>query len=161
MTSWVNQKKKLVKCDEVENPRVGVMRFLSSLQKKVGETSRHAKRGLIYVDIWVNQKHAKSTMIDSGTTHNFMTVAEVRRLNLHWKMDTRKMKVINSTALPSSDQWNERWYSWKDGVVCRLRGCRGMDDFDVVLRMKFLLEHQVILMPSAKCLVITRSIPTG
>ena len=34
----------------------------------------------------------------------------------------------------------------------------GMDDFDVVLRMEFLLEHQVILTPSAKCLVIIRSI---
>ena len=33
-----------------------------------------------------------------------------------------------------------------------------MDDFDVVLRMEFLLEHQVILTPSAKCLVIIRSI---
>ena len=29
-----------------------------------------------------------------------------------------------------------------------------MDDFDVVLGMKFLLEHQVILMPLAKRLVI-------
>ncbi|KAA0051405.1 reverse transcriptase [Cucumis melo var. makuwa] len=35
-----------------------------------------------------------------------------------------------------------------------------MDDFDVVLEMEFLLEHQVIPMPLAKCLVITRSFPT-
>ena len=30
-----------------------------------------------------------------------------------------------------------------------------MDDFDVVLGMDFLLEHKVIPMPLAKCLVIT------
>ena len=30
-----------------------------------------------------------------------------------------------------------------------------MDDFDVVLGIKFLLKHQVILMALAKCLVIT------
>ncbi|KAA0041961.1 Asp_protease_2 domain-containing protein [Cucumis melo var. makuwa] len=30
-----------------------------------------------------------------------------------------------------------------------------MDDFDVVLGMEFLLEHQVIPMPLTKCLVIT------
>ncbi|KAA0063482.1 RNA-directed DNA polymerase-like protein [Cucumis melo var. makuwa] len=35
-----------------------------------------------------------------------------------------------------------------------------MDDFDVVLGMEFLLEHQVIPMPSARCLVITGSFPT-
>ncbi|KAA0058256.1 gag-asp_proteas domain-containing protein [Cucumis melo var. makuwa] len=35
-----------------------------------------------------------------------------------------------------------------------------MDDFDVVLEMEFLLEHQVIPMPSAKCLVITGSFST-
>ncbi|KAA0060752.1 uncharacterized protein E5676_scaffold451G00440 [Cucumis melo var. makuwa] len=35
-----------------------------------------------------------------------------------------------------------------------------MDDFDMVLRMEFLLEHQVIPMPLAKCLVITGSTPS-
>lgn len=35
-----------------------------------------------------------------------------------------------------------------------------MDDFDEVLGMKFLLEHKVIPIPLAKCLVITRCMPT-
>ncbi|KAA0056484.1 putative mitochondrial protein [Cucumis melo var. makuwa] len=35
-----------------------------------------------------------------------------------------------------------------------------MDDFEVALEMEFLLEHQVILVPLAKCLVITGSAPT-
>ena len=35
-----------------------------------------------------------------------------------------------------------------------------MDDLDVVLEMEFLLEHQVIKMSAAKCLVITGSTPT-
>ena len=35
-----------------------------------------------------------------------------------------------------------------------------MDDFDVVLGMEFLLEHKVIPMPLAKCLVITDHNPT-
>ncbi|KAA0063157.1 gag-asp_proteas domain-containing protein [Cucumis melo var. makuwa] len=35
-----------------------------------------------------------------------------------------------------------------------------MDDFDVVLGMEFLLEHQVIPMPSAKCLAIIEFFPT-
>ena len=35
-----------------------------------------------------------------------------------------------------------------------------MDDFDVVLRMDFLLEHKVNPIPLAKCLVITDHNPT-
>ena len=86
--------------EEVENPRVGAMRFFLSLQKKVGETSRRAKWSLIYVDTWINRKQANSTMVDSSATHNFIMVAEARRLNLHGKKDIEKMKVVNFTALP-------------------------------------------------------------
>ena len=68
---------------EVQNVRVGAIRLLSSLQKKAGETSDRTKGGVIYVDTWINRRHAKSTMVDSSATHNFITVAEARRLNLH------------------------------------------------------------------------------
>ncbi|TYK20553.1 Asp_protease_2 domain-containing protein [Cucumis melo var. makuwa] len=50
----------------------------------------------------------------------------------------------------------------KVGRVERLRrlcGCKD-GDFDIVLGIEFLLEHQVIPMPSPKCLVITGSLPT-
>lgn len=35
-----------------------------------------------------------------------------------------------------------------------------MDNFEVVLGIEFLLEHQVLPMPLAKCLVITEYAPT-
>ena len=70
------------------------------------------------------------------------------------------MKVVNSIALPIVrlvKQTMVKLGGWKgplDFMVVK------MDDFDVVLRMEFLLEHQVIPMPLAKCLVITGSFPT-
>ncbi|KAA0045292.1 reverse transcriptase [Cucumis melo var. makuwa] len=82
--------------EEVDNPRMGALKFLSSLQKKVGETNTPVERGLIL----------------GG------------------------------------------WSGLVDFVVVK------MDDFDVVLGMEFLLEHQVIPMPLAKCLVITGSTPS-
>ena len=114
---------------------------------------------LIYVDTWINRKHAKSTIVDSGATHNFITVAEARRLNLLWKKNTEKMKDVNSTALPVVGVVKRAviqlggWSGFVDFVVV------GMDDFDVVLEMKFLPEHQVIMMPATRCLVITGSTP--
>ena len=70
------------------------------------------------------------------------------------------MKVVNFTVLLVVEIVKGTiiqlggWSGLVDFVVV------GMDDFEVVLEMKFLLEHQVILMPSANCLVITRSAPT-
>ncbi|TYK02735.1 RNA-directed DNA polymerase-like protein [Cucumis melo var. makuwa] len=46
------------------------------------------------------------------------------------------------------------WHDLVDFVVVK------MGDFDVVLGIEYLLGHQVIRMPLAKCLVITRSAPT-
>ncbi|KAA0050586.1 Asp_protease_2 domain-containing protein [Cucumis melo var. makuwa] len=102
----------------------------------------------------------KSTMIDSGATNNFITEAEARRLRLHWENDSERMKAVNSIALPVVGlvkQTTIKLGGWKgrvDFVVVK------MDDFDVVLGMEFLLEHQVIPMPSARCLVIPGSFPT-
>ncbi|KAA0051478.1 uncharacterized protein E5676_scaffold148G00040 [Cucumis melo var. makuwa] len=69
------------------------------------------------------------------------------------------MKAVNSIALPIVGLVKRTtiklggWRGPVDFVVVK------MDDFDVVLGMEFLLEHQVIPMPSAKCLAITRSFP--
>ncbi|KAA0060490.1 uncharacterized protein E6C27_scaffold22G003260 [Cucumis melo var. makuwa] len=136
------------------------IKYMSSLQKKSGESHVPSKGGLLYVDTWINQKQTKSTMIDSGATHNFITEAEARRLRLRWEKDSGKMKVVNSIALPIVGLVKRTtiklggWRGPVDFVVVK------MDDFDVVLGMEFLLEHQVIPMPSAKCLAITGSFPT-
>ena len=67
------------------------------------------------------------------------------------------MKVMNSAALPIIGIVKqtmirlEGWSGPVDFVVVK------MDDFDVVLGMEFLLKHQVIPMPLAKCFVITGS----
>jgi len=146
--------------EEGDNPRMGALKFLSALQRKIGETKEPVERGLMYVDAWVNQRAAKSTMVDSGATHNFMTETEARRLNLRWDKDAGKMKAVNSAALPITGVAKRttvrlgEWSGPADFVIVK------MDDFDVVLGMEFLLEHKVIPMPLAKCLVITGSTPT-
>ncbi|KAA0064190.1 uncharacterized protein E6C27_scaffold548G001290 [Cucumis melo var. makuwa] len=146
--------------DGGEKTRIGAIKYMSSLQKKSGERHVPTKGGLMYVDTWINQKQTKSTMVDSGATHNFITEAEARRLGLRWERDSGKMKAVNSIALPIVGLVKRTtiklggWRGPVDFVVVK------MDDFDVVLGMEFLLEHQVIPMPSAKCLAITGSFPT-
>ena len=55
---------------------MGALKFLSSLQKKVEETSGLVERGLMYVDTLINQKPTNKTMVDSSATHNFITEAK-------------------------------------------------------------------------------------
>ncbi|KAA0064071.1 uncharacterized protein E6C27_scaffold99G00790 [Cucumis melo var. makuwa] len=70
------------------------------------------------------------------------------------------MKAVNSAALPIIGLVKRTmirlggWSGLVDFVVVK------MDDFDVVLGMEFLLEHQVIPIPLAKCLVITGPTPS-
>ncbi|KAA0042036.1 uncharacterized protein E5676_scaffold306G002780 [Cucumis melo var. makuwa] len=61
--------------EEVDNPRMGALKFLSSLQKKVRETNTPVERGLMYVDTWINQKPTNSTMVDFSATLNVITEA--------------------------------------------------------------------------------------
>ncbi|TYJ97410.1 uncharacterized protein E5676_scaffold194G002310 [Cucumis melo var. makuwa] len=126
-------------------------------RRRWGQTNTPAERGLMYVDTWINQKPTKSTMVDSVATHNFITEAEAKHLNLHWEKDAERMEAVNSAALPIIRLVKRTmirlggWSDLIDFVVVK------MDDFDVVLGIEFLLEHQVIPMPLAKCLVITGS----
>ncbi|KAA0065541.1 Asp_protease_2 domain-containing protein [Cucumis melo var. makuwa] len=118
-----------------------------------------AERGLMYVDTWINQKLTKSTMVDSNATHNFIIEVEARRLSLHWEKDTRRMKVVNSIALPTvklAKPTMIKLGGWNVPVNFMIVK---MDDFDVLLEMEFLLEHKVIPMPLAKCIVIIGFVP--
>ncbi|KAA0050283.1 Asp_protease_2 domain-containing protein [Cucumis melo var. makuwa] len=94
-----------------------------------------------------------SLILDSDDKSNQAEEAEARRLSLRWKKDSGRMKVVNSVALPIVGLVKRtmiklgEWKGPVDFVVVK------MDDFDVVLGMEFLLEHQVIPMPSTKSLV--------
>ncbi|KAA0043641.1 uncharacterized protein E5676_scaffold447G001400 [Cucumis melo var. makuwa] len=81
-------------------------------------------------------------MVDSGATYNFITEVKARRLRLRWEKDSEKMKAVNFVALLIVELVKQ--------TMMKLGGRKGpvdfvvvkMDDFDVVLGMKFLLKHQ-------------------
>ena len=144
----------LDKKEDQDNPRMGALKFLSALQRKV-DPKEIIEKELMFVDVTINSRPSKSTLIDSEATHNFIADQEARRLGLTTGKDPGKMKAVNSEALPIVGVSKRvpfklgAWTGELNHVVVR------MDDFDVVLGMEFLLEHKVIPMPLVKCLLIT------
>ena len=136
------------KREDQDNPRMGALKLLSALQRKVNPKEIIVK-GLMFVDATINSRPSKSTLIDSGASHNFIADPEARRFGLAIEKNPRKMKVVNSEALPIVGVSKRvpfklgTWTQEMDLVVVR------MDDFNVVLGM-----------PLAKCLVITDHNPT-
>ena len=114
------------------------------------EIEKPVECGLMYVEIWVNHKAAKNTIVDSKATHNFMTETEAKRLNILWHRDVGKMKAVNLAAVPVLGVAKRTpiklgtWTGQTNFVIVK------MDDFDIVLGMDFLLEHIVIPMRLAK-----------
>ena len=57
---------------------MGVLKFLSVIQKKVSHQKDAFKKGLAFVNVVINSKIAKSIMVDSDATHNFIYKQEAR-----------------------------------------------------------------------------------
>ncbi|KAA0060455.1 uncharacterized protein E6C27_scaffold22G002820 [Cucumis melo var. makuwa] len=90
-----------------------------------------------------NQAEGEVDQINGGKkTRKGAYWAEAKHLRLSWEKDLGRMKVVNFVALPIVELVKR--------TVIKLRGWKGlvdfvvvkMDDFDVVLGMEFLFEHQ-------------------
>ena len=129
--------------------RMGALRFLTALKKSSGAAKKKTEKGLLFVDASFNGKAAKSVMVDTGATHNFVSKAEAAQLGLKLVGDdTGKMKAVNSKAMATVGAAKQvrvklgTWVGTTDLIVVP------MDDFDVVLGMKFLLEKSAIPVPT-------------
>ena len=54
---------------------MGALKFLSVLQRKV-DPKEIIEKALMFVDETINSRPSKSTLIDSGGTHNFIVDQE-------------------------------------------------------------------------------------
>ena len=115
---------------------------------------KNLSQGLMYVKGQIASKVATSMMVDIGATHNFIFEGEAKKLSLKLEKDSGHMKAVNSKAFTTTSVVKQvmvklgSWQGRKDFVVAQ------MDDFDMVLGMKFLIAHTIILVPIANSLMI-------
>lgn len=121
---------------------------MSSLQllNVIQSTPKTEAKGLLYVDVTINGKATKATL-DTGVSHNFVSVDEVSRLGLKATGGGGSIKAVNSAARPI--------HRVARGVRANLGAWSGhvdfsmvpMDDFKVVLGLEFLDLLKAIQVP--------------
>ena len=82
----------------------------------------------------------KNVIIDTGTTHNFVSKVEAKSLRLKLEKDVGHIKMVSSKALVTTGlakQVHMKISNWEE--TTNLIAIR-MDDFEVILGMEFLAE---------------------
>ncbi|KAK2987896.1 hypothetical protein RJ640_003163 [Escallonia rubra] len=145
---------------ECETVHIGSIQVLNALQKKnvpqvpTGEGQASKSEGLLYMEAKLNGKLAH-VLMDTGATHNFITMGEAERLGLNVVDGGGWLKTVNAEAKPLQ------------GTVRRVEMCLGkwkgfvnfsvarMDDFKVVLGLDFLRQVNALVSPynNAMCIM--------
>ncbi|KAH9763740.1 hypothetical protein KPL70_001270 [Citrus sinensis] len=129
---------------------------MDSLQR-LGTLNRQqpvlVKKGLMYVSAKVNGQSVHA-LLDTGATHNFVSVDEAKRLGLKATKEGGTMKAVNSPAKPIA--------GIVQGVHITLGTWSGkldfsivpMDDFKMVLGMEFFDQVHAFPLPATNSLSI-------
>lgn len=126
----------------------GQMRCLQLLNTMTAKrrTSAPTGKALMYVEAYINCIKTQ-VLIDIGAMHNFIKRVEVRRLGLYVEKEEGFLKSVNAAAKPLDvvvrgvDIHMGKWRGEVNFSVAPL------DDFDVVLGMKFLKQYDIVPLP--------------
>ncbi|KAI5328758.1 hypothetical protein L3X38_028155 [Prunus dulcis] len=150
-------KKKALNAMNQETEReagMGAIHRFNALQAKGAQPQVQAK-GVMFVDAMVNGKTTRC-LVDTGASHNFMSVQEAKRLGCRVSKEPGSMKTVNSTAKPIDGVAR--------GVELHIATWKGvadfsvisMDDYDVVLGMEFMDKVKAFPIPFHNTMCITQ-----
>ncbi|KAK8595493.1 hypothetical protein V6N13_016860 [Hibiscus sabdariffa] len=117
-----------------EGAHIGSLQQLNGIQS----TPKTEATGLLYADVTVNGK-ATRAMLDTGASHNFVSIDEADRLGLKATGAKGAVKAIVGT-----------WSGRMNYTIVP------MDDFKVILGLEFFNQAKAIPMPFANAMTITK-----
>ncbi|KAJ0894123.1 putative nucleotidyltransferase, Ribonuclease H [Helianthus annuus] len=137
---------------EEEDVCMGSMQILTAIKAMV-ETRPSPNKGLQFVqaNILGNQVRA---LVDTGASHNFMSIEEARRLGVKFAKGAGAMKTVNTNAKPIHGEAKDvqiRIGEWAGLINFSIVE---MDDFKVVLGMEFFDKVRAFPMPFVNSLCI-------
>ncbi|KAE8729756.1 cytochrome P450 78A7-like [Hibiscus syriacus] len=131
--------------DTESQAEMGSLQVLNALKAK--SLTPTLSNGLMYMEAVINEKPTRA-MVDTGSTHNFVSKDEANRLGLKYIGSTGWLKTVNTQAVPLNGVTR--------GVELRLGTWKGqvnfsvvpMDDFKVILGLDFLRQVTAFPMSS-------------
>ncbi|KAK2980793.1 hypothetical protein RJ640_025065 [Escallonia rubra] len=156
MAALIEEKEK-AECETVD---IGSIQVLNALQKKnvprvpTSEGQASKSEGLLYMEAKLNGKPAH-VLMDTGATHNFITMGEAERLGLNVVDGGGWLKTVNAEAktlqgtIRRVEMCLGKWKGFVNFSVAR------MDDFKVVLGLDFLRQVNALVSPynNAVCIM--------
>ncbi|KAF3771576.1 hypothetical protein EJ110_NYTH60137 [Nymphaea thermarum] len=140
--------------EEGEAPKMGALQLLNTIKREEkAKVTATPFNELMYLEILVNGRPAMA-MVDSGATHNFVSVEEARRLGLTLEKGELRMKAVNSEAQPIHGVARDavvKVESWSGRVNFSVVP---MDDFRMILGLELLNTAKMVPMPHLHCIVI-------
>ncbi|XP_059670880.1 uncharacterized protein LOC132316418 [Cornus florida] len=119
-----------------EEAQMGSLQILNAIKAKT-EVPKVAAKGLMFVEASINGTPTRA-LVDTGASHNFVSIDEARRLGLQYSKEGGSMKAVNSAAKTIHGMAHGvkacigEWGGYMDLSVVP------MDEFKLVLGLEFL-----------------------
>ncbi|CAN6455079.1 unnamed protein product [Victoria cruziana] len=131
---------------------MGALQLLNAM-KATAKVTITPSTGLMYLDILVNGM-STTAMVDTGATHNFVSVEEAKRLGLTLEKGELRMKAVNSEAKPICGVARDvamKVESWSGKANFSVAP---MDDFKMILGMELMCKAKMVPMPHLRTIGI-------
>ncbi|CAN6473311.1 unnamed protein product [Victoria cruziana] len=127
-----------------ESPKIGALHIVSAMEGTAKVTTPNI--GLMHLNILVNGR-STTAMVDTGATHNFVSVEEAKRLGLTLEKGELRIKAVNSEAKPICGVARdvavkiENWSGKANFSVAPI------DDYKMILGMDLMCMAKMVPMP--------------
>ncbi|XP_059654537.1 uncharacterized protein LOC132301286 [Cornus florida] len=135
-----------------EEAQMGSLQILNAIKAKT-EVPEAAAKGLMFVEASINGTPIRA-LVDTGASHNFVSLDEAKRLGLKYSKEGGSMKAVNSAAKAIHGMAHGvqvcigEWGGHIDLLVVP------MDDFKLVLGLEFLDKVRAFPIPFANTMCI-------
>ncbi|KAK8684211.1 hypothetical protein V6N13_040241 [Hibiscus sabdariffa] len=133
-----------------EGAHIGSLKLLNGIQS----TPNIETKGLLYMDVAINGK-ATRAMVDTGASHNFISLEEATRLGVKVTGGKGSIKAVNSAAKPIhgiAQEVKTDVGTWSGRLNFSIVP---MDDYKLILGIEFLDQVKAIPMSFANAMSIT------
>ncbi|KAL3739200.1 hypothetical protein ACJRO7_020581 [Eucalyptus globulus] len=132
-----------------EEARLGSLRLLSTIKTKKAKEPK----GLMFADVKIGVT-TMSALMDTGASNIFVSEEAMKKLNLRVEKGASWLKTVNSKEVPAIGVARDvelQLGSWRGKETLEVIP---LDDYDIVIGIKFLDRIHAIVVPFAECICV-------